>query len=243
MTPAHPLRVQAVAHVGRMLLDVTLDCDGSLVLIGPNGAGKSSLLSLLLGSLPVERGRISLGKEVLLDTEMNINVPIERRRLGYLPQDYALFSHLSVRENIDFALTSADPALADSQRKLRVDGHLEDLDLGSLAHRSPRTLSGGEKQRVALARALSVAPRALLLDEPLASLDVHARSEVRTFLAEYLAMVSVPTIVVTHDAADAQQLGSRIAVLEDGKLTQLGTWQELSAEPRSAFVEAFVARG
>lgn len=101
-------------------------------------------------------------------------------------------------------------------------------------------LSGGEKQRVALARALSVAPRALLLDEPLAALDVHSRSEVRTFLAAYLKRVALPTIVVTHDAADARQLGQRIAVLEGGTITQVGTWQELSTAPRSSFVEEFV---
>ncbi|NUQ75202.1 MAG: ATP-binding cassette domain-containing protein [Polyangiaceae bacterium] len=240
MTPAHHLRVQATARVGRMLLDVTLDCDGSLVLIGPNGAGKSSLLSLVLGVLPVERGRISIGDEVLIDTALNIDVPIERRRLGFLPQDYALFPHLSVRENVDFALASANPGLPRAERRRRVEAHLDELGLRPYADRSTRMLSGGEKQRVALARALSVAPRALLLDEPLAALDVHSRSEVRTFLAAYLKRVALPTIVVTHDAADARQLGQRIAVLEGGTITQVGTWQELSTAPRSSFVEEFV---
>lgn len=241
MTHAHHLRVQATARVGRALLDVTLDCDGTLVLIGPNGAGKSSLLSLVLGALPVERGRISIDEDVLVDTAANVVVPTERRRLGFLPQDYALFPHLSVRENVDFALASADPTSSRAERRRRVEEHLDQLGLGPYADRRTFTLSGGEKQRVALARALSVAPRALLLDEPLAALDVHSRSEVRALLAAHLERIALPTIVVTHDAADARQLGRRIAVLEDGKITQVGTWEELSAAPRSRFVEEFVS--
>ncbi|HLV67161.1 MAG TPA: ATP-binding cassette domain-containing protein [Polyangiaceae bacterium] len=242
MTSAGSLRIRATARLGRLTLDVALDCGGGpLVLIGPNGAGKSSLLSIVLGALPVEAGRIAIGEAVLLDTAQGIDVPIERRRIGYLPQDYALFPHLSVRENLEFALASAEPTLSSVQRRQRVDAHLDELGLGPYAHRSPRTLSGGEKQRVALARALSVAPRALLLDEPLAALDVHSRGEVRAFLAEYLERVALPTLVVTHDAADARHLARRIAVIEDGKIVQVGTWHELAANPQSRFVSEFVA--
>lgn len=241
-TGGSPLEVRVVARVGRLLLDVALDCDArTLVLIGPNGAGKSSLLSAILGALPVERGRIAVREAVLLDTAAGIDEPIERRRLGYLPQDYALFPHLSVRENVAFALASASPTRDRDERTLQVDALLAELGLEALAERSTRALSGGEKQRVALARALSIAPRALLLDEPLAALDVHSRAEVRAFLAAYLAKLALPTIVITHDAADARQLGSQLAALEDGKITQLGTWQELKAAPRTRFVEEFVA--
>jgi len=236
------LQVRVAALVGALHLDVALEeVTGTLVLVGPNGAGKSSLLSLLLGALPAREGRVSVGDHMLLDTPAGVDVPIERRRLGYLPQDYALFPHMSVRENVDFALASADPGGARGERRRRVGELLDELGLAAHADRRPGTLSGGEKQRVALARALSVAPRALLLDEPLAALDVLSRAEVRTFLARYLEELALPTIVVTHDPADARSLGRRIAVLEDGKITQTGTWEELAAHPGSGFVERFVA--
>ncbi len=120
------------------------------------------------------------------------------------------------------------------------EGVLEELELETLGDRRTDALSGGERQRVALARALSAGPRALLLDEPLAALDVHSRREVRRFLREYLKRLALPTLLVTHDAADARELGLRIAVLESGKLTQTGTWDELAASPASRFVEEFV---
>lgn len=242
MTDASHLRVRVKAAVGRLLLDVDLDTGpATLVLVGPNGAGKSSLLSHVLGVLPVEQGRISVANDVLFDRVGRVDVPMERRRLGYLPQDYALFPHLTVRENVAFALASATPNQPRVERAQQVAKLLTELGLEAYADRRTRTLSGGEKQRVALARALSVAPRALLLDEPLAALDVHSRGEVRAFLAAYLEKLALPTIVVTHDAADARLLGQRIAVLESGKITQLGTWEDLSSAPRSRFVEEFVA--
>lgn len=230
------------ARVGRLLVDAEVDTgSGTLVLVGPNGAGKSSLLSFLLGVLPIEHGRVTVGETVLLDTAAAVDVPVEYRRLGYVPQDYALFPHLSVRQNVAFALASAPSRLHRRARAHRVDAVLHDLGLEALGDRRPWRLSGGEQQRVALARALSVCPRALLLDEPLAALDVRSRAEVRGFLAAYLRKLGLPTIVVTHDAADARELGHRIAVLEAGKITQTGSWEELCAGPASRFVEDFVA--
>ncbi|WP_437594921.1 ABC transporter ATP-binding protein [Sorangium sp. So ce1000] len=245
---AERLRARVTARVGRLRIDAELDTgDGALVLVGPNGAGKTTLLSLLLGVLPVERGRVEVGEAVLLDTAAGIDVPVEQRGIGYVPQDYALFPHLSVRENVAFAVTS-DPSrrrrsarAAQAADAERVDAMLDDLGIAALAHRRTRALSGGEKQRVALARALSVSPRALLLDEPLAALDVHSRHEVRAFLSDYLRTLAIPTVVVTHDATDARLLGDRIAVLEAGRVTQAGPWEELAARPASRFVEEFVA--
>ncbi len=235
------LSAKLVATVGSLRLELEIDTGpGTLVVIGPNGAGKTSLLSLLLGALPAERGRVSVGESLLLDTEAGVHVPLEARRLGYLPQDYALFPHLTVLQNVEFALGSAEPRLARSTRAQRARGVLEELELETLGDRRTDALSGGERQRVALARALSAGPRALLLDEPLAALDVHSRREVRRFLREYLKRLALPTLLVTHDAADARELGLRIAVLESGKLTQTGTWDELAASPASRFVEEFV---
>ncbi|WP_437815922.1 ABC transporter ATP-binding protein [Sorangium sp. So ce1078] len=242
MTRSEGLRARVTARVGRVRVDAEIETgEGTLALVGPNGAGKTSLLSLLLGVLPVERGRVEVGGAVLLDTDAGVDVPVERRGIGYVPQDYALFPHLSVRENIEFAVRSDASRRSGAARAARVDAMLRDLGIAEHADRRTQTLSGGEQQRVALARALSVSPRALLLDEPLAALDVHSRREVRAFLAGTLRALALPTIVVTHDAEDARLLGQRIAVLEAGRVTQAGTWEDLAARPASRFVEELVA--
>jgi molybdate transport system ATP-binding protein len=241
MTREH-LRARLEARVGRLLIDVELDCGGgTLVVVGPNGSGKTSLLSLLIGTLPVERGRITIGGSVLLDTSVPCSLPIERRQLGYVPQDYGLFPHLTVQANLEFALRSAYPRLARAERDKNVDQLLAELDLTMHRARRPETLSGGEKQRVALARALSVRPRALLLDEPMAALDVLSRREVVTFLSSYLRALALPTLLVTHDPSEARLLGQTFVVLEDGRITQRGTWEDLARQPRTPFVERFVA--
>ena len=229
------------ARAGALELDVELHAiEGTVVLVGPNGAGKSTLLSVLLGALPCEQGRITLGDDVLLDTAAGVAVPMEERRIAWLPQDYALFPHLNARGNVAFALRSA-PRLTRVEARALADAALDELGVLALAERHPAALSGGEQQRVALARALSVKPRALLLDEPLAALDVGTRREVRGFLKDTLARLALPSIVVTHDAADVRALGGRVVVLERGRVTQTGSWQELCAHPASAFVEALVA--
>jgi molybdate transport system ATP-binding protein len=236
------LRASLNGKVGRLQIDVELDtAPGTLVVVGPNGAGKSSLLAFLLGARAVEVGRISLGATLLLDTAAGYAVPLEQRRLGYVPQDYALFPHLSVRGNVEFAMRSAAPELSPAERSQEVELLLHELALVEQSARRPRALSGGERQRAALARALGAKPRALLLDEPLGALDVHARREVRDFLARYLRKLGLPTLIVTHDARDAQLLGQRIAVLEAGRITQLGSWAELAARPASAFVAELVS--
>ena len=242
MSPALTLQARLTALVGSLRIDVELNtAGGTLVIVGPNGAGKSSVLDLVLGARTVQRGRVSIGDDVLLDTEKAIDVPVEHRRIGYVPQDYALFPHLNVRENLDFAVASTRGQAARASRSQRVDEILHELRLETLAGRRTQTLSGGEKQRVALARALSVNPRALLLDEPLAALDVHSRNEVRGFLADYLDRIALPTVVVTHDAADARALSNTVAVLEAGRITQTGTWNDLTRRPASRFVEQLVA--
>jgi molybdate transport system ATP-binding protein len=157
-----------------------------------------------------------------------------------VPQDYALFPHLSVAQNVEFALGSWQRQLPRAARRERAHALLADLHLQAFADRRPDTLSGGEKQRVALARVLAVEPRALLLDEPLAALDIGARREVRAFLATYLAKLDLPTLVVTHDPADARALGQRIAVLEAGRIVQVGSWDELATQPASAFVRELI---
>jgi len=239
----HGLRARLQLSVGRMRLDVELHTAAgeALVVVGPNGAGKSSLLLALLGARPVTAGRVTVGEQVLLDTAASIDLPVEARRLGYVPQDYALFGHLSVRDNVGFALDCAAASLAGAERVARTERLLQQLGLAELAERRPRQLSGGERQRVALARALAAEPRALLLDEPLAALDVHARRQVRELLAAHLAELGLPTVIVTHDPDDARRLGGRIVVLEDGAIRQTGSWDELTRAPATRFVEELVA--
>jgi len=204
------LVARIAAHAGELLLDVEIDAgDGTLVLMGANGAGKSTLLSILAGLRPADRGFIEVGGRVLFDSERGIDVPPEARRIGWVPQDLALFPHLSVAANVAFG--------AGRESALSV---LRDLGLEPLADRRPGSLSGGEKQRVALARALASRPRALLLDEPLSALDVQARSEVRALLAETLRRLAIPAVMVTHDPEDARFLGDRIAVMEAGRIVR-----------------------
>jgi molybdate transport system ATP-binding protein len=231
------LTIDVRGRIGALPLAIRLDTGTApLAIVGPNGAGKTSALLLALGVLRPESGRISLGDQVLFAD--GVDVPAEDRRIGYLPQDYALFPHLTVARNIEFAL-GCRGTLGRAERRERARALLGDLEIVALADRAPATLSGGERQRVALARALAIEPRALLLDEPLAALDVGARRAVRGFLAATLARLGLPAIVVTHDAADAVALGDRIAVLEAGRIVQTGTLADLRAAPASPFVAAF----
>ncbi len=225
-------------------MDVALETGpGALVLLGPNGAGKSTLLRFALGLVPGATGRVTAGDDTLFDSARGVDVPLERRRLGYVPQRYALFSHLDVLGNVEFALACAEPGRPSRERAQAARALLDRLGLQAFATRRPSTLSGGEQQRVALARALAGRPRALLLDEPLAALDVHARRDVRAFLAAWLDEVALPAIVVTHDAADARALGARVAVLEAGRVTQLGTWDDLARAPATPFIAALTRDG
>ena len=233
------LRARLSGCIGALPLEFELEvARGTLAVVGPNGAGKTSLLLMLLGALGAASGRIELGGRLLFDSEAGIDVPLEERRLGYVPQEYALFPHLSVRDNLRFALRSS--GLSGAELEDRARESLADLKLEAFAERRVTALSGGEQQRVALARALSVRPHALLLDEPLAAFDIAARRETRAFLAEYLQRLDLPTLVVTHDAGDARALGQQIAVLEAGRIVQCGSWAELDARPASRFVREFL---
>lgn len=235
------LHAQVRARIGDLTLDVELvTAEGPLVLVGPNGAGKTSLLLALLGVLPSDRAHVSIGELVLADTHRHLDIPVEARRIAYVPQDYGLFPHWNARDNVAFALASALGGRM-SRHHARADAVLQDIGISALAERRPGTLSGGEKQRLALARALAVEPRALLLDEPLAALDVHARRDVRRLLARTLHDLAIPSVWVTHDPADARTLASSIVVLEAGKVTQAGSWDTLVRCPATPFVQGFVA--
>ncbi len=227
---------------GNFVLDAAFELGpGVTVLVGPNGAGKTSLLTALLGSLEAAETRILLHGETIADTSQRKVTPVEERRIGYVPQGYALLPHLSVRQNVAFAL---ECRRSPGRREARetVDRALATFSLTGLATQRPSQLSGGEKQRVALARALVAEPRLLLLDEPLAALDRALRPKVRSALRESLARLEVPTLLVTHDPSDARELGERMIILEEGRIVQTGSFEELASAPASDFVAQFVSR-
>ena len=231
------MKLSFQAQVGTCEVDLSVESPAlHWVLTGPNGAGKTTLLELMLGLIPAQAAFLQLGERVLVDTQGRVSTPTEKRRLAYVPQDGALFPHLTVRENIAFAVESA------GEGNEHIDSALASLQLQPLQHQLPAQLSGGEKQMVALARALSTRPLALLLDEPLACLDVVFRKSVRNFLAETLSGLQLPTVVVTHDPADARALGDFFVVLEKGRVSQCGTWTELVFQPASFFVREFVSQ-
>lgn len=242
MASSASLTFDILASRGERAMEFTLpESEGPIVLVGPNGAGKTTLLGLVLGMLPIFRGHVRIGNTVVFDSDRGINLPVQQRRIAYVPQNYALFPHLSVMGNVEFAVGSSAPHLTKSERRERAAQALQDLGLGALGERSIVALSGGEKQRLTLARALAVNPSALLFDEPLAALDVHSRQEVRESLADYLARLTIPSLIVTHDAQDAERLGRQIAVVEGGRITQVGTWSTLVRFPGSRFAREFVA--
>jgi molybdate transport system ATP-binding protein len=210
--------------------------DEVVALVGPSGAGKTTVLRAVAGLHRPDRGRIACGGEVWFARgdggdgggARAIDLAPERRSVGYVPQHHALFPHLTVEENVAFS--GADAVIVASL--------LARLGIAELAAVRPAQLSGGERQRVALARALARQPQVLLLDEPLAALDAHTRRVVRDELAAELRGVAIPTLLVTHDFADAAALADRVAVLVDGTLRQLATPAELLSAPADRFVVA-----
>jgi len=232
------LAIDVKADVGGLRLRASLPAsEGTTVVIGPNGAGKSTFLKSILGLVTPTGGEVRLGDDCLYCESSGVNVPTEERRLGYVPQRYALFSHMTVMKNVGFGIRGVNRRV----REDRVMELLEDLGIAHLAQRKTPSLSGGESQRVALARALAIGPRALLLDEPMAALDKAARRKVRSFLGVRLRAVGIPSIVVSHDVEDAEALGGRVAVLEAGKIVQIGTLDEVAKNPATPFVEEFLA--
>ena len=182
------------------------------VLFGPSGCGKTTVLRCLSGLERPEQGRIQFGDEVWFDAESKAHLSPQQRGIGFVFQDYALFPHLSVAENIGFGLHD----LPKAERRERVEAILDRYGLTAHAHKRPRQLSGGQQQRVALARALLRRPRLLLLDEPLSALDTDLRESLRQDLCENLRSLDIPVILVTHDRAEAELIADRIVEMRTG---------------------------
>lgn len=221
---------------GALALQFDLDVAAgeTLALVGPNGAGKSTCVQLLAGLLPLASGTLQLGAQVFDAPAAGTFVLPEARAVGYLPQQPLLFPHLSVRDNVAYGLRARGTDATTARQ--RAEQWLERVGLAGFAARRPAELSGGEAQRVALARALATEPRLLLLDEPLAAIDASGRLALRQELQRHLATFAGPRLVVTHDAQDAFVLGDRIAVLEGGRIVQVGTSTEITSQPRTPYV-------
>ena len=229
------------AAAGSFHLDARLGGEAApVVIIGPNGSGKTTLLRVIAGAYRPGTGRIVLGERLLFDSEAGVSVAPEDRRVGYVPQGYGLFPHLNVLDNVAFGLVGGSHRRPGPERRRIAAELLADVKCAHLAPRYPATLSGGEKQRVALARALLPVPEMLLLDEPLAALDIASRRGLRGYLARHLAERTLPAIVVTHDPRDVLALGAPVVhVLEEGRVMQSGPPGHLAAHPATRFTAEF----
>ena len=233
-----PGRLDASARVGPGRLDVAFTvADGEvLAVVGPNGAGKSTAAAVVAGLRIADEAVVRVGDRTLTDTSRQINVAVCDRRVGLLAQEPMLFPHLSVLANVCFA--ARRPAGRRAARTTAWEW-LDRVGAADLARRKPAELSGGEAQRVALARALAAEPEVLLLDEPLAGLDVAGAAAVRVVLREVISANTRPTVLITHDLPDVLALAGRVLVMQDGAVAETGKVSEVLSAPRSRFGARF----
>ena len=234
------LEFRAVRKLRDFVLDLALSVlpGETLVLIGENGAGKSTVLNLISGILTPDEGEITLGDRVLFSSEERINLHPENRNIGHLFQSYALFPHMTVAENVALGLRCRK--LPEPEIKRAVAEQLETINLSELADVNVGRLSGGQRQRVALARALVLDPDLLLLDEPLAAVDMRSQAAMRRELRERIRKTGIPCIVVTHSLRDAVELGDRLGLMEDGHLVAGGRPEEVLRMRENRFIASFV---
>jgi molybdate transport system ATP-binding protein len=221
-------------------LDVAFTAEQAfVVLFGPSGSGKSVTLQAIAGIVEPESGSIKLDGQTLYDHTSRINAPPQARRVGYVPQHYALFPHLTVEKNIGFGLTS----LSRREQLQRITELIELFSLQGLTQRRPHELSGGQRQRVALARAVAIRPRLLLLDEPFAALDAPLRGSLRQELLQLQERLNLKILMVSHDLTDAFTLGQQIVVYDSGRVIQQGTRDEIFFHPATRRVAELVGTG
>jgi molybdate transport system ATP-binding protein len=224
------LAVDVEKRLGEVLIAAKFQATGgATALFGPSGAGKTSIVNMIAGLVRPDRGRIALDDTVLFDSAARVDVPAHQRRIGYVFQEWRLFPHMTVAQNLDYGRwMSGLPADAVERERI-----IELLDVGGLLSRRPGKLSGGERQRVAFGRALLMQPRLLLLDEPLASLDRARKLEILPYLARLRDEAHVPMIYVSHHAGEIQRLCSQVVQIEDGRVQANGGLELLEADPKA----------
>jgi len=231
------LEINIQKQLRDFLLDLNLVTPGGVtVLFGRSGVGKSMMLACVAGLATPDEGRIVVNGQTFFDSEVGINLRPQQRRVGYVTQDYLLFPHLTVWQNVAFGLIEQ----TRSERERIVQEALAWLDLEALAQQRPRELSGGQQQRVALARALVIRPQVLLLDEPFSALDSPTRLRLRQDLLRLQQELAVPVLFVTHDLAEALLLGEQMAVVDNGRLLQLDTPANIRGRPADRLVAELV---
>ena len=235
LSPAEPssasgqLEVRVHKSLPSFVLDIAFAIrPGITILFGASGAGKTTLLDSIAGLKTPESGRIRVGERTVFDSDRSIDISARDRRIGYVFQDLALFPHMSVEANVAYGIRAAHA----EERRQRVSRILDFLEIEHLRRRRPAQLSGGERQRVALARALVIQPSALLLDEPLAALDLPARMKIAEDLRRSVQTLPIPVLYVTHNRDEVFMLGEKLLVLENGKLIAQGTPHEVLSAPR-----------
>ncbi len=234
------LSAQLSLQLGTLDLDVDLQVEPGelLALLGPNGAGKSTVLRCVGGLAPIDSGRIAVDDIVVDEPATGTFIEPEGRPIGFVFQNYLLFENMTVLENVAYGLRARKTPKGEARRAARE--WIDRVGLSEYADQRPRSLSGGQAQRAALARALAINPRLLLLDEPLAALDAGTRSSVRRDLRRHLETFEGMRILVTHDPVDAYALADRVAILDAGRIVQVGTFAEVTAHPRSRYVADLV---
>lgn len=205
---------------GELVVDVSITCKpGITCIMGPSGAGKSTILGVLAGLVVPERGKVVVGDTTLFDREKQIDVPVHQRRVSYMFQNLALFPHMTALQNVQYGMHD----LSREERLGKALDLLAHVGVKHLAHRRPRTFSGGEAQRVALARAIARRPRLLLLDEPFSALDRELRTQLGSLVRDFVAELEVPLLHVTHSVSEAKKLADHVLVIEKGALVRQGS--------------------
>ncbi len=216
---------------------LTIDSGSFTTLLGPSGCGKTTLLRMIAGLETPDTGEIRFDDRVVFSSDEKINTPPEKRGLGFVFQDFALWPHMSVYENVAFGLRAARNT-KDLDKKVRNALHAVQLD--EFASRYPHQLSGGQQQRVAFARAIVIEPQCILFDEPLSALDALLREEMRTELKELISRLGITAVFVTHDQTEAMSMSDKIAVLNGGEIEQYGTPEKIYSAPLTPFVARFI---
>ena len=230
------LQVRIKKKLGNFLLDVDFSMDGGIfAILGASGCGKSMTLKCIAGIERPDEGRIVLNDRVLFDSAKRINLPPQKRKVGYMFQDYALFPTMNVVQNIQAGMgRKPDPK--------KVREYIAGFQLGGLEHHMPDQLSGGQKQRVAMARMLAAEPEVLLLDEPFAAIDAKVRQELRTWLRETIDKIGITSIFVTHDQDEAIEVADEIIITNEGRVEQMGDPVEIYLHPKTPFVAQFIGK-